>query len=199
MSLDTLRRVAGALEIGVELLPRSRGGNADRLVNERHAALAEALIRHLSTIDGWIVRPEVSFAIYADRGVVDLLAWHEALRSLLVIELKTAIVDVGEILATFGRKRGRAAEIAGQFGWRPLSISTWLVVGESMTNRRRVRAHEATFRAALPDDGRRLRGWLRSPVGSVDALTFFSTAHPRTVRSPFALIQRVRRRQKAAD
>lgn len=33
--------------------------------------------------------PEVSFSIYGQRGVIDILAWHAATRSLLVIELKT--------------------------------------------------------------------------------------------------------------
>ena len=193
MGLPAIRRIGAALEIGVELEPRSRGGSLSRLANERHSMLAEAVIRRLTAIGGWAVRPEVSFAIYGDRGVVDLLAWHAATRSLLVIELKTAIVDVGELLATFGRKRRRGTDIAAQFDWRPRSVSTWLVVAESMTNRRRVRQHEASFRAAQPDDGRRLRSWLAAPARAVDALTFFSSAHGRSVRSPFAQIQRVRR------
>ena len=38
-------------------------------------------------------------------GVIDVLAWHEPTRSLLVIELKPAIADVNALLGTFDRKQ----------------------------------------------------------------------------------------------
>jgi hypothetical protein len=72
---------------------------------------------------GWSVVAEVSFAIYGERGVVDLLAWHEATDSLVVIELKTAIVDIDEILGTLDRKRRLAVRIAAERGWKARSVS----------------------------------------------------------------------------
>ena len=41
-------------------------------------------------------------------------------RALLVIELKTAIVDVGELLGTFDRKVRNAGEVARRLGWDPV-------------------------------------------------------------------------------
>ena len=109
VSLGALRRIAQALDIRVELLPRSRSANVHRLANARHADLAEAVIKWLLGLGGWIVRPEVSFSRYGERGVIDLLAWHPGRRALLVIELKTLIVDIGELLGTLDRKaRDRA-------------------------------------------------------------------------------------------
>ena len=105
MSLAVMRRVAAALDIRLELLPRSRAADLDRLVGARHAALGEAVLGRLATLPGWTARPEVSFGIYGERGVVDILAWHAERRALLVIELKTEIVDVGELLGTLDRKR----------------------------------------------------------------------------------------------
>ena len=35
--------------------------------------------------------PEVSFSIYGERGVIDMLLWHPARRALLVVELKTGV------------------------------------------------------------------------------------------------------------
>ena len=61
LSLRTLRAVAAVLEIRVELLPRWRGGDLDRMVSARHARLAEVVVRWLRGADGWAVRPEVSF------------------------------------------------------------------------------------------------------------------------------------------
>jgi len=112
LPLSALRRQARVLEIRLELLPRTSGADLDRLINAGEVALAEEVIRRLRAVGGWIVRPEVSFAIYGERGVVDLLAWHAATATLLVIELKTAIVDVGELLATLDRKSRLARQVA---------------------------------------------------------------------------------------
>lgn len=194
MSLDVLRRVAAALEIRVELLPRSRAADLDRLVGARHAALAEAVLERFRALPGWSVRPEVSFNVFGDRGVVDLLAWHAEQRALLVIELKTEIVDVGELLGVLDRKRRLGREIGEPLGWKAVTVSAWLIVGEGMTNRRRVAAHAATFRAALPHDGRGVRSWLGQPVGELRALTYVPDRRPGNVRSGFATPRRVRTR-----
>jgi hypothetical protein len=115
---------------------------------------------------------------------------------LLIIELKTAIVDVGELLATLDRKRRRAMDIAEQFGWRPATVSVWLIVGEGMTNRRRVAEHAATFAAALPVRGKTVRGWLANPAGELAALSFVSDRRPGTVRTGFATVRRVSTRAR---
>ncbi|MBA3779763.1 MAG: hypothetical protein H0X16_10790 [Chloroflexi bacterium] len=95
--LDELRfgtalRVAAALEVRLEVRARWRGGDLDRLLNAGHSALHESLARYLQALSGWVFAPEVSFAIYGERGIIDILAWHPGRRALLVIELKTDIV-----------------------------------------------------------------------------------------------------------
>src|SRR6185295_16305946 len=92
MPLRTVRAIAGALEIRIELLPRSRGGDVDRIINARHAALSEAVIEWLGRFPDWVVRPEVSYSWFGERGVVDIVAWHARTRALLEVELKTSIV-----------------------------------------------------------------------------------------------------------
>jgi len=191
LTVKTLRKVGGALEVSLQILPRSRGAELDRTVNARHAALAEAAMRRLRSQPGWVVRPEVSFSIWGERGIVDLLAWHEASRSIVVIELKTAIIDVGELLGTLDRKRRLARRIAASVGWAAEHVSVALIVAEGSTNRRRIADHGDTFRAALPDGGSRWRAWLRMPAGEVRALTFVSDVRPGNIRSGFATRQRV--------
>jgi transcriptional regulator with XRE-family HTH domain len=200
IAFGTLERIGGALEIRVELLTRSLGADLERLLNARHAALAEAVVERLRAARGWDVRPEVSFSIWGERGIVDLVAWHAGVSALLVIELKTEIVDVGELLGTLDRKRRLAREIGASLGWRPAVVGTCLLVAEGRTNRRRVQAHEATLRAALPDDGRRLRAWLRQPAGELRAMSFVPDARRGSVRAGFATVRRVssRRAQAAA-
>ena len=198
ISFGTLVAVAAALDVRVELLTRSRGADLDRLLNQKHAALAEAVIARFRRIGGWVVRPEVSFSEWGERGIVDLLAWHEPSASVLVIELKTEIVDVGELLGTLDRKRRLGVAIAASVGWPARTVATCLIVGESMSNRRRVDAHAGTFRAALPADGRRARAWLRNPAGDLRALLFVSDARRGSVRSSFASVRRVSSRRSAA-
>lgn len=165
MPLDTLEKVATALEIRLQVIARWRGGDLDRLVNARHSALHELVARYLSAHEVWVFAPEVSFAIVGERGVIDILAWHPATRSLLVIELKTEVVDVQEAVGTLDRKRRLALRIAAERGWRASTVSVWLIVAEGTANRRRIANHRVMLRAALPADGWAMRGWIRQPSG----------------------------------
>jgi transcriptional regulator with XRE-family HTH domain len=192
MSLRALRSVAATLDVRLDLVPRWRGGELDRLLNARHAALAGQVISLLKSA-GWQVVPEVSFAIYGERGLIDLLAWHSATQTLLVIELKTEIVDVSETLGTLDRKTRLARKIASERGWQAASVATLLVVSESSTNRRRTSEHGAILRAALPNDGREARRWLRSPSGRFAGSMFLSHATAGNGRARNAPVKRVRR------
>jgi transcriptional regulator with XRE-family HTH domain len=91
----TLEAIASALEVHLELYARWRGGEAERLLNRKHSLLAESVVKFFAGLAGWTVRPEVSFNVYGERGVVDLVAWNPATRHLLVIELKTQFVVSG--------------------------------------------------------------------------------------------------------
>lgn len=197
-SIDAVRKIAAALEIRVELVPRWRAGDLDRLVNARHSALGESVARRFrDEVPSWVLAPEASFAIYSDRGIIDILAWHPGKRAILVIELKTDITDVNELLGTLDKKRRVAAQVARERGWDPMTVSVWLIVSSSRTNRRRVEAHDAMLRAALPDDGRTMRLWLRDPVASVSALSFWPASHPGTGRTTIRPVRRVQSAAKA--
>jgi len=123
---------------------------------------------------GWEIRPEVSFSWYGERGVVDIVAWHAATRTLLIVELKTELVDVNRLLEVTHRRRRLAATICEPFGWRPAYVGSWVLVSESRTNRRRLAAVRTAVRAALPSDGHVVRRWLARPSGPLDALSFLT-------------------------
>jgi len=178
VSLSGLRRLGRALDIRVDVIARWRGGALDRMLALEHSLLAEEVVTAFSRYDGWLIVPEVSFSIYGERGVIDLLAFHTASGSLLVIELKTVIVDVNELVGTLDRKTRLAPRIATERGWRPRSVSRWLIVTRSSTNSRRIEAHRSVLRAAYPSDGRAVRAWLAAPSGVIDALSTWSvTTH----------------------
>ena len=189
-TIDAVRAVAAVLEIRVDLIPRWRAGDLDRLLNSRHSTLHESVARWFrDTLPAWILVPEASFAIYADRGVIDILGWHPGARAVLVIELKTDVVDMNELLGTLDRKRRVATRVAQERGWDPVSVSAWVIVEEGRTNRRRVGTHATMVRNALPHDGPMIRRWLREPVGRVAAMSFWTSGPGAPPREPAAARQ----------
>ena len=192
LSLRAIRAVARALDVRVDLAPWSRHGDLHRFATAEHASLVETIIQTLREL-GWEAHAEVSFSSDGERGFVDILAWHAATRTLLVIEVKTEIVDVGELLGTFDRKRRLARAIALEHGWTPGVIASAVIVLDTHTNRRRVAEHAETFRTQMPADGRTLRGFLRKPSGPLSALAFWPNRHPGTVSQTRSGGRRVRR------
>lgn len=193
ISLHVLRRVGAVLDIRVDLFARWRGGELDRLINAGHSALHESVARSFASLPDWELTPEVSFAIYGERGVIDLVAWHVPSRSLIIIELKTDLVDVQETIGTLDRKRRLATRICQERGWpQPATVSSWLILADSSANRRRLARHASVLRLAYPTDGRTMRAWLRNPRSAVAALSFLAYSKPGVAMSGSPARQRVR-------
>jgi transcriptional regulator with XRE-family HTH domain len=198
VSVGTLLRVARALDIQLTFTTRWRGGDLDRLLSSRHSSLHEAVARWFGTeMPGWLLAPEVSFSIYGERGIIDILAWHPGERALLVIELKTDIVDVNDLIGSMDRRRRLASRIAHEKGWDPLTVSTWVIVAEGRTNRERLAAHRTVLRNAFPVDGRAMPGWLKRPNRVVDAMSFWERG-TKGERGDLATRRRVRRARAIA-
>jgi transcriptional regulator with XRE-family HTH domain len=194
VGVDDVLSVVTALGGRLDFIVRWQGGELDRLINARHGALHESVARSFRSLKEWEIAPEVSFNVRGERGVIDILAWHAATRTLLVIELKTEIVDVSELMGTLDKKRRLAPYIALSRGWQPLRIAVWLVVARSDMNRRRVTDHAAALRAALPSDGRSIGPWLHRPDGEIRCLSFWANAGISGTTPDLATVKRVRKR-----
>jgi transcriptional regulator with XRE-family HTH domain len=165
------------------------GERLDRLRDEGHAALVERVVGSLVAA-GWVAVPETSFAVYGERGSIDILAFHPTAGALLVVEAKTAFGDVQDTIATIDRKERLAPQIARDRGWRPTAVSVLLALVESSTNRPVVARHAAIFAAAFPLRGRSVTGVLSRPSPQpFRALQFLSPIHDVTRRR----VQRVNR------
>jgi transcriptional regulator with XRE-family HTH domain len=186
-SIDVLRRVFNAVDARIELVPRWRGGDLDRLIDARHAGMTEALVRRLSSLPTWIVHPEVTFSIRGERGSIDIVAWHPGLRALLIIEVKGSIDDVGGLVRQVDRYRRLARDVARERSWSPAVIGVWVVVADGRTARRRLAEHRTTLRRAFPADGHTVDGWIHSPDRDMSGLSFLPFGHPMRVgRRPAA-------------
>jgi len=196
----SLRAVAAKLGVSLELAARSAGGEFDRLVNARHAVLGERVAAWIERQPGWIVVAEVSFSIYGERGVIDLLAWHEGTGLLVVIELKTVIVDVDELIGTLDKKRRLAPRIAAGRGWSARGVGAWLIVVASHTNRRRVADHRTLLTGLLPRAGRSLGPLFVQPErGPVSGIAFWPDLPGAKVSHPIAAQGRVLRPRPAGS
>jgi transcriptional regulator with XRE-family HTH domain len=193
LQVRTIRAVMRVLEMELVLGARWRGGELDRLVDEGHAALGARVCELLESA-GWVVRPEVSFAIYGERGSIDVLAWHPLARILLVVEVKTTFNSAEETLRRHDVKVRLAPGVARErFGWAPGAVGRLLVLPDVSTARRRVARHESLLRAAYPPRGLAALSWLRDAAASRGLLLFLSPTPPRRGSQPALSRRRVRR------
>ena len=184
LALRTVRTVFATVDARFDGYVSWRGGAIDRLLDERHAHLVAAVALLLRS-HGWRVEVEVTFAIYADRGSIDILAFDPRTRTLLVVEVKTEITSIEETARRHDLQVRRGAQIAAQrFGWQAASVSKLLVVLDESTSRRRVARHAGTLEIAYPTRGRDVRRWLSRPQEAMRGLMFLSPSNHRGGRSP---------------
>lgn len=201
MPVRTVRRLAAAVGAEAVLAIRWRAGDLDRLLDEGHAALCVAIAAVLAR-EGWLVEPEVSFAVWGERGSIDVLAWHAPTGTLVVIEVKTEITSAEELLRRLDVKTRLAAGVARErFGWDAASVVTMLVLPDTSTARRRVARLDPLLASRFPLRGAHARAWMREPTGSSPRglLLFLSPTIPgRTIRDPVAR-KRLRRPEAGRD
>jgi transcriptional regulator with XRE-family HTH domain len=197
MTIGTIRTVFATVGADLIIGVRWRGGDLDRLLDEGHAALAGAIARRLEA-DGWEVRLEVTYSVYREGGSIDVLAWHEASRTLLVVEVKTELASVEETLRRHDAKVRLAGRIAAErFGWSPVTVARLLVLPETSSARRAVARHDAVFARAYPLAGWALRRWLQEPVGARSGRLFLPLTSG--VRGRRGSVSRKRIRRPAAE
>jgi transcriptional regulator with XRE-family HTH domain len=85
VQVGQIERIVAALGATLDVRVRWHGEQLDRLVDDVHARLVEAVVAMLRAA-GWEVVVEASFSFWGERGSVDVLAYFPPLRILLVIE-----------------------------------------------------------------------------------------------------------------
>ena len=165
MTLATLDAILGALGARMQIRVDWNGEAVDRLLDADHAAIVEFVVAELRRA-GWEPVPEVSFAIDGERGSIDILGWHAASGTLLVVEVKSVVPDVQATLFAFDRKQRLADRIARDRGWRPGRIASLLVIAEGRTSRRRIEAHASTFDVRFPDRAVAIRRFIANPAAA---------------------------------
>lgn len=94
---------------------------------------------------GWLVAREVEVGGDRSRGWIDLLAYHVGASTLLVIEVKTEIHDLGSIERTLGWYEREAWAAARRLGWRPRAVNGCLLLLATASNDARARTNRPAF------------------------------------------------------
>jgi transcriptional regulator with XRE-family HTH domain len=192
VTVRSLRAVAATLEIRLPFVPQWRGGTGDALLDARHAAIVNAVVAILRRL-GWTCVLEYTFSHYGERGSVDILAWHPRFHALLIIEVKSRVLDTQALFLGLDRKaRLVPGLVAGERGWTPLVVGRVVVLDESHANRTAVRRHADAFSVALPAGGRDVRKWLREPSTALAGLWFLTLTNPIGGKRKMGGAERVR-------
>jgi transcriptional regulator with XRE-family HTH domain len=115
--IRTLEPILEALGARLYVRVLWRGEELDRLLDHDHAVIVERVLALLG-LHGWTAIPEATFQVGGERGSIDILAWHEVTRTLLVIEVKSVVPDVQPTVGGLDRKTRIAptlpVSVAGQ-------------------------------------------------------------------------------------
>jgi transcriptional regulator with XRE-family HTH domain len=166
-----LRRVCVTLGARFSQQVLWQGEGLDRLLDQEHARIVDDVVRWLRA-EGWVVQVEATFAVGGERGSIDVLAYHEATGTLLVIEAKSVLPDMRGLLAGIDRKARVAPSLARRHGWTVKAVARIVVLPGDSTTRRRAGAHAATLDAALPARTSEVRRWAHDPKGAIAGILF---------------------------
>jgi hypothetical protein len=181
LTLRVIRAIFAALEARVQLAPRWKGAELERLLDEDHSRVVAEVARRLERLD-WRVEIEVTYSEYGERGSIDVLGTRAPERAIVIVEVKTDIASSEAV----GRKMDEKARLAPgivreRLGWTPTAVGRLLAMPESMRLRRVVERHPVIGRM-FPIDAIAIRRWLRRPTGTTAGLWFLSDTTPVTTR-----------------
>jgi transcriptional regulator with XRE-family HTH domain len=191
LRLRQLVAISDTLGARLDLRLLWNGPELDRLLDARHAAIASTLRRRLERW-GWLTRVEVSFNHFGERGRIDLLAYHPGRRVLVVVEIKTILVDVQGLLGSLDVKARVAGTVVERFGWPVAAVVPAIVFAEDRTTRHRLTVLAPLF-SLFAVRGRAAMTWMRRPDGVPTGLLWLMA--PKGEVAEAGVVSRVRYRR----
>jgi len=167
-TVDLIDRLAQSLGIGVRLMGDLPVVESERQSDAVHAWCSGYVSRRLRRL-GWEVRREVLVGSGNRRGWIDIVAFHPHTRTLLLIEIKTWLDDLGAVERQIGRYEQSWRAVAEAFGWRPALWSPWLLVTQTAQADEFIRRNRSTLRDAFPLRASAMRQILSGTAAQVPA------------------------------
>ena len=124
-----------------------------------HARCSAYVQRRLES-RGWLVRREIEVVHGRSHGWIDLLAFDPRTRTLLVIEIKTQLDDLGRIERTLAWYERDAWAAARRLGWRPRRAAGWVLLLATTACDDRIRDNRDAVASAFPSRASDMLVWL---------------------------------------
>lgn len=194
--LDLVGRIVDVLGIRVRVateLPFLVGQTRQRDVG--HSAGIGYVARHLGGA-GWQIATEVEVGDGRFRGWIDILAWHPASGSVLVIEFKSELQDVGAVDRRLRLYEREAWAAARRLEWAPRRVASALIVLHTAWNAAAVRDNRDTLAVAFPAAATDVLGWIGSPASVPPRGRGLAAVDPRARRGRWLLAADADRRRR---
>jgi len=150
ISVDLMDRIANALGQRLELIVHSPRFISLRPVHDTvHAWCSGYAARRLSAA-GWLIAREVDVSTSGIRGWIDILAFDPRTGTLVIVEIKTRLDDLGGAERQLGWYERNAMGAANGLGWRPRRVLVWLMVLASDEVDRSLRTNRDAIGQAFP-------------------------------------------------
>lgn len=162
-SLDMAQRIAEALGLDLQWSirpPTFPGG--PRVKDEVHARCSAYVDRRLRAA-GWSTAREIEVVHGRSHGWIDVLAFDQRTGTLLIIEIKTRLDDLGALERQLGWYERMAWQSARRLGWWPHRMVACVLALASDEVELVVRSHRDVFRLAFPSRFAQIARSVREP------------------------------------
>jgi transcriptional regulator with XRE-family HTH domain len=149
-SLRLVESIAAALGLDVQLVVRSPTFLARARVKDAVHARCSAYVDRRLRGQGWETAREVEIVHGRSHGWIDLLAFDRRTGTLLIIEIKTRLDDLGALERQIGWYERMAWNPARDLGWRPTRVVSIVLALASDEVERVVRTHRDLLALAFP-------------------------------------------------
>lgn len=155
-SLDLAWAIADRLGVDLQLLGRQpvvherRGGD---LVHARCSAYVDRRFQRAS----WLTAREIETFAGRAHGWIDLLPFEPRSRTLVIVEIKTRLDDIGAVERQLSWYERDVRGIAGRLGWHPRTTTSWLLLLASDEVEKQVALYRNLLRRTFPDRARTMR------------------------------------------
>jgi len=148
-TLDIVMRIGDALHLDLQIV-----GARPLVIDPRpsgvlHGRCSAYVGRRLAR-QGWSTRREVEMVHGRWHGWIDILAFHPGSSTLIIIEIKTQLDDLGAIERQLSWYERGARDVAAAIGWRPTKVLTWLLLLETEEVETAVRRERELLRVGFP-------------------------------------------------
>lgn len=180
-------RIGDALGLDLELVGRRPIVLDPRSTSVVHSRCSGYVGRRLRS-GGWLVAREVEIVHARSHGWIDLLAFHPGTRTLVVVEIKTRLDDLGAVerqLAWY--ERSAPAVATARFGWRPSGGASWLLLLQSDEVESAIRRDRDLLREGFPMRATEMRAVLDGTTPRIDPNRGLALIDPSSRRATWLI------------